>query len=168
MRCYGRPMRRPMVRSASLVVGLSLAVVAGCGGEKKQSPLRERARACASGDDVSCATPIFSVRDLRASLAYYRDALGFRVDWEYGDPPDFGSVTRGHGTLFVCQGCPGYPGAWAMMFTDNVDRLHAELLRRKAIIRMPPTDMPWHTREMHVADPDGNVIRFGSGIDDHD
>jgi len=29
-------------------------------------------------------------------------------------------------------------------------------------VRMSPKDMPWGLREMHVADPYGNVIRFGS------
>jgi hypothetical protein len=27
-----------------------------------------------------------------------------------------------------------------------------------------PTNMPCGMREVHVADPDGNVIRFGTGI----
>jgi hypothetical protein len=35
------------------------------------------------------------------------------------------------------------------------------------IIQMPPTDTRWGLRELHVADPDGNVIRFGSH-GDHD
>ena len=65
----------------------------------------------------------------------------------------------------MCQGCQGNPGAWIMTFARDVDALYKELLERKAIIRMPPTDMPWGLREMHVADPDGNVIRFGSSRD---
>ena len=65
--------------------------------------------------------------------------------------------------IFMCQGCQAPRGAWTMVFASNIDRLHEELVGRKAIIKMPPTDMPWGLREMHVADPDGNVIRFGSG-----
>jgi predicted enzyme related to lactoylglutathione lyase len=61
----------------------------------------------------------------------------------------------------MCQGCQGHPGAWVMIFTPDVDKLHAELSLRGARILLPPTDMPWHIREMHVADADGNVIRFG-------
>ena len=52
-----------------------------------------------------------------------------------------------------------------MVFARDVDALHKELSRRGARIRMPPKDMPWGIRELHVADPDGNVIRFGTGID---
>jgi hypothetical protein len=88
--------------------------------------------------------------------------LGFKLDWEYGDPPDFGSVSRGDAVFFLCQGCPATAGAWTMIFVHDIDRLHDELVGRKAIIKMPPTNMPWGLREMQVADPDGNVLRFGS------
>lgn len=30
------------------------------------------------------------------------------------------------------------------------------------MIRLPPTNMPWGTREMNVEDPDGHRIRMGS------
>jgi catechol 2,3-dioxygenase-like lactoylglutathione lyase family enzyme len=145
---------------------VALVALAGCKGERR-SPLAEAARACHDDDaEVSCGRPIFNVRDLQASLAYYREALGFRVDWTDGDPADFGSVTRGHGTLFLCQGCQGTPGAWAMFFARDVDALYREMAKKSAKIRMPPRDMPWRTREMHVADLDGNVLRFGTGLDD--
>lgn len=142
---------------------LAIAVTA-CKESKRErnDALVETARACAHDAELSCPRPIFNVRSLRASQAYYRDALGFKIDWEHGDPPDFGSVSRADGVLFMCQGCQGTPGAWMMMFARDVDRLHEEFVRRNAIIKMPPTDMPWGLREMHVADPDGNVMRFGS------
>jgi catechol 2,3-dioxygenase-like lactoylglutathione lyase family enzyme len=145
---------------------LAVAVL-GCKKEvEKRSPLAEAARACSDESELSCPRPILNVRSLEASQRYYRDALGFKVDWAYGDPPDFGSVSRGHGVLFMCQGCQGTPGAWVMMFTPDVDALHDEVRRKGALIRMPPTNMPWGLREMHVSDPDGNVLRFGTGIDD--
>jgi catechol 2,3-dioxygenase-like lactoylglutathione lyase family enzyme len=136
-----------------------------------RSPLSDVAKRCTEDDQtetLSCPRPIFNVHDLARSTRYYRDALGFKVDWVYGEPPTFGSVSRGQAVLFLCQGCQGVPGAWAMTFTPDVDRLHEELRGRKAIIRMPPTTMPWHLREMHVSDVDGNVLRFGTGIDDDD
>ena len=49
--------------------------------------------------------------------------------------------SRGEAAIFMCQGCQGHPGAWIMVFARDVDRLHDELVRRKAIIKMPPTDM---------------------------
>lgn len=144
-----------------LMTLLAVGAVA-CGSKREASPLERAAAACAGDAEVSCPRPIFNVSSLAASQRYYRDALGFKVDWEYGDPPDFGSVSRGDGVLFMCQGCQGTPGAWTMLFTRDVDRLYEELRERKALIRMAPTDMPWGLRELHVSDPDGNVLRFAS------
>ena len=56
--------------------------------------------------------------------------------------------------------------AWVMLFTRDADKLHHELRDKGALIRMPPTDMPWGLGEMHVSDLDGNVLRFGRSIDD--
>jgi predicted enzyme related to lactoylglutathione lyase len=44
---------------------------------------------------------------------------------------------------------------------EDVEKLQEELKARGVTIRMPPTNFPW-ALEMHVEDPDGNVIRFGS------
>jgi catechol 2,3-dioxygenase-like lactoylglutathione lyase family enzyme len=150
---------------ALVLVGLGLTGLA-CKGDRRTLAL-EAARASAQHGDMAPAIPIFSVRDLRASQSYYRDVLGFKLDWEDGDPPDFGSISRGHATIFMCEGCQGHPGGWVMIFTPNVDKLHDELKgkSRRALIKMPPTDMPWKLREMHVSDPDGNVMRFASAIE---
>jgi len=135
--------------------------ILGCAGDKP-SPLVRAAREHDRGAEMSHAVPIVNVHNLRASQQYFRDVLGFKVAWEDGDPPDFSAVTRGDATLFMCQGCQGNPGAWLMIFTRDVDKLHEEYEGKRALIRMPPTDMPWHLREMHVSDRDGNVIRFAS------
>jgi len=136
-------------------------VVAGCRGESRQ-PLAEEAHARLHDSEMSPPIPIFSVRDLRASQRYFRDALGFTLKWEHGDPPGFCAVGRGDATIFFCERCQGHPGTWIMIFVKDVDRLHEELVGRRAVVKMPPTTMPWGLREMNVADPDGNVIRFAS------
>lgn len=151
----------------ALVCGVALGVVGirSCKERSEVPSLASVARACHE-KELSCPRPIYSVTDLQASLRYYREALGFRVDWTHGEPAGFASVSRGDGTLFLCEGCQGPSGAWSMMFSPDVDRLHEELRGRGAIIRMVPTNMPWGLREMNVADPDGNVLRVGTGIDD--
>jgi hypothetical protein len=45
---------------------------------------------------------------------------------------------------------------------SDADALHDELRARGAIIRHPPTNYPWGSRELHVSDPDGHVLRLGS------
>lgn len=147
-----------------LVSVVLLGGLIGCSSEPES--LRETARSIQYESELSAPRPILDVQDLQASFRYYRDQLGFKVDWEEGDPPDFGSVSRGGAVVFLCEGCEGMPGSWMMIFARDVDTLHSELAEAGAKIRMPPKDMPWGIREMHVSDLDGNVIRFGTGVDE--
>ena len=140
---------------------LVLGVVASCG-SGRQEPLRGAARAALHDSELSHAIPILSVSDLRASERYYRDVLGFKLDWEDGDPPDFASVSRGDAVLFMCQRCQGRAGNWLMIFSRDVDRLYQEFRSKGALVPRAPRDERWRLREMHVSDPDGHVIRFAS------
>ena len=51
---------------------------------------------------------------------------------------------------------------WMSVFMDCVDDLHEEYKRSGPIIRQPPTNMPWGTKEMNVEDLDGHRFRMGS------
>lgn len=109
-----------------------------------------------------CAIPILNVRNFAASLDYYVTKLGFAKKWDWGTPPTFGSVARDGVEIFLCQGGQGQPGMWMSVFMDDVDALFREYTASGAIIRQPPANMPWGTREMNVEDLDGHRFRMGS------
>jgi uncharacterized glyoxalase superfamily protein PhnB len=44
---------------------------------------------------------------------------------------------------------------------DDVDALHADLMRRGARILNAPRDQDYGLRDFAIADPDGNMIFFG-------
>jgi catechol 2,3-dioxygenase-like lactoylglutathione lyase family enzyme len=104
------------------------------------------------------ATPIFRVASLRASIGYYVNALGFKVNWDAGG---FASVSRDRCCLFLCEGDQGHTGTWTWIGVNDTESLAAEFRQSGATIRHPPTNYPW-AYEMQVEDPDGNVLRFGS------
>ena len=106
--------------------------------------------------------PILSVKDVAASIRYYVDCLGFKKHWEWGDPPTFAAVTRDAVEIYLCKDTQGHPGTWVYVAVEDVDALYAELLASGAEIRQPPTNLPWHMRELNVADLDGHRIRFGT------
>jgi catechol 2,3-dioxygenase-like lactoylglutathione lyase family enzyme len=108
------------------------------------------------------AVPILNVRDVPASIAYYLEKLGFRKEWDWGSPPDFACVCRDGVRIFLCQGGQGAPGTWISIFVQDVDALHADYVRRGALIPQAPANFPWGLREMNVEDPDGHRLRFGS------
>ena len=105
------------------------------------------------------STPILRVADLEASLAYYTGVLGFTRDW--GDR-HFAQVTRGEASLMLSQGDQGHAGTWVYVGVSDADALLAEIQPRGASIRHAPVNYPWGARELHVSDPDGHVLRFGS------
>lgn len=110
-------------------------------------------------------TPILSVRDFAVSMAYYVDVLGFEKQWDWGDPPTFGCVSRDEVCLFLCEGVQGGPGTWISIFVEDVDALYEEYVASGATIRQPPTNFSWGMREMNVEDPDGHRLRMGHGTD---
>ena len=107
-------------------------------------------------------TPVLRVTDLAASIDSYVRVLGFTMDWRDDDGNSFASVSRGDCHLFLASGDQGHPGSWVWIGVSDVDALHEELLAKGAKVRHPPTNYPWGSRELHVEDPDGNVLRFGS------
>jgi predicted enzyme related to lactoylglutathione lyase len=117
-------------------------------------------------------TPILNVSSLVDSFAWFA-RLGWRRDWDYGDPPTFGSVSSGGNQVFLCldgQGGRGPgQGAWMSVFVADVDAVHATCVEHGLEVIYPPTDEPWGVREMHVRHPDGHVFRIGRGDEpDHD
>jgi catechol 2,3-dioxygenase-like lactoylglutathione lyase family enzyme len=114
-------------------------------------------------NEFECVVPILNVKNFATSMDYYVNELGFRKKWDWGKPPTFGCVTRGKVDIFFCEGGQGQPGMWMSVFMDDVDALHEEYKKSGAIIRQPPTNMPWGVREMNVEDPDGHRFRMGCG-----
>lgn len=127
-------------------------------------------------------TPILNVSDLQASFAWFAK-LGWTKRWEYGEPPDFGSVGSGRVEIFLCldgQGGRGRGtntrtfgpegsesadrGAWMSIWVESVDTVHERCVAEGLEVVFPPTDLPWNTREMHVRHPDGHVFRFSARV----
>ena len=103
------------------------------------------------------ATPLVRVANLRASVDYFVQILGFKIDWD----DTIVSVSRDRCVLFLCQGDQGNPGSWIWIGVADAEALHEELVAKGAKIRQGPTNFPW-ALEIQVEDLDGNVLRFGS------
>ncbi|HEY7783226.1 MAG TPA: glyoxalase superfamily protein [Pyrinomonadaceae bacterium] len=105
------------------------------------------------------ADPILNVSDMAVSVKYYVDVLGFRnADW---GSETFTSVNRDTAGIYLCQGGQGRPGTWVWIGVEDVAMLYEEYTASGATILRPPKNYPW-AYEMHVEDPDGHVLRFGS------
>ena len=118
---------------------------------------------------LKSAIPILFVRDVTASAAFYRDKLGFAVDFLYGDTPFYGSVSRGKACLhlrFVHE--PNFAELAAQeaslilatIEVSDVQALFEEFRGRGVEFAQTPTRQDWGGTDFHVRDPDGNTISF--------
>jgi uncharacterized glyoxalase superfamily protein PhnB len=107
---------------------------------------------------------VFTVKNVPESMVYYRDKLGFDVAFEYGEPAFYIGLCSGAVTLHLISAAktPRQPGHGAVsIFVDDVDALHADLVKRGAKVLKAPKDYDYGLRDFDVADLDGNMIFFG-------
>jgi catechol 2,3-dioxygenase-like lactoylglutathione lyase family enzyme len=118
---------------------------------------------------LKAAVPVLYVRDVTTSAQFYRDELGFQIDFIHGQPAFYGAVSRDGACLhlkFVDEPVFG-PGRVAqedliMAFipTDNIKALCAEYRAKGVPFSQKPTKQAWGGTDFHVIDPDGNRIAF--------
>jgi uncharacterized glyoxalase superfamily protein PhnB len=118
---------------------------------------------------LKSVAPILFVRHVPASAAYFRDKLGFAIDFLYGEPPFYGAVSRDGVCLHLrCVRQPNFAELarrehsliLAMIEVTDVHELFAEFGRRGAEFAQTPMAQPWGGTDFHVRDLDGNVISF--------
>ena len=112
---------------------------------------------------VENTIPILRVRDIHVSLHYYVNVLGFKQDFLEGTGDGaFAGLSRDGHALYITQADQGQWGTWVWMGVTDARAFHAEYVANGAKIRRELVNYPW-ALEMLVEDPDGNVLRIGSG-----
>jgi len=108
--------------------------------------------------------PELPATNLAASLAYYRDQLGFEIRTILPDR-SYAIVER-DGMAIHLFASDGDKGAGLHLFTDEIEPLLDELRRRGARITQPVERKPWGNRDFRVADPTGNELKFTEPLPD--
>ena len=106
------------------------------------------------------------VADARASEAFYRDNLGFKMTWEY-DPGDghpvFLEVARDNVAFHLSEHEGDGPEKVSIYVNvADAESLYHELKKRGTKISSPLEDMPWGHKVFTLEDLDGNILRIGS------
>jgi uncharacterized glyoxalase superfamily protein PhnB len=116
------------------------------------------------GPMLTGSATVFTVTDVPASVAHYRDVFGFTVTFEYGTPLSYACLCRDEVDLHLRSADIGksIPGNGCIaIFVRDVDAVHAELAARGANIAKPPQDYDYGMRDFDVLDLDGNQLVFG-------
>ena len=111
--------------------------------------------------------PQFLVVDLDRAIAYYRDKLGFEVDFIYES--FYASVSR-DGFAIHLKHVDGPPPDRAFrkqnehldayIAVSGIRDLFSELQKRGAEVIKPLEERPWACTDFEVEDPDGYVLCF--------
>jgi catechol 2,3-dioxygenase-like lactoylglutathione lyase family enzyme len=116
---------------------------------------------------LQAIAPQFLVDDLETATAYYRDRLGFAVDFTYES--FYAGVSRG-GALIHLKCAPKtvsdrahrkeHEHLDAYVAVAGVQALYQELQSRGARITKPLGQRPWGHTDFYVEDPDEYILCF--------
>lgn len=117
--------------------------------------------------------PQIFVTDMERAVQFYRDRLGFSVEYLYGEPPYYGLVVRDAAGMNLRH--VDEPPIDATL-RSRLQLLAATIVVRNAkalFLRFKEAglpfhqgyrEQPWGAHDFIVADPDGNLIHFASRV----
>lgn len=124
--------------------------------------------------DVSRAGAILAVTDVRRSLAFYRDLLGFNVDALFDDPPyailsragmrlslaEQGHPPPDHEVVLTAPADPSQAQAMLVLEVADAFGVHEALGTAGADLVAPVFSPPWGGHRFFVRDPDGFLVEI--------
>ena len=122
--------------------------------------------------NASALNASITVADIRKSMAWYRDVVGFEVQQEYEREGQLRSVALQAGNVRILLNQEDGAKGWdrvkgegiSIQFTtgDNLDELAAKIKASGHALDSEPADMPWGVRMFRLRDPDGFKLVFSS------
>lgn len=104
------------------------------------------------------ALPELPFDNVPAAVAYYRDVLGFRINYQQDD---LGVMDRDAITVLLIARTTLHKGIGSFgTYIEDADALHQELIAKGAHVLGPPVSHPWGLRSFQVVDLEGNRITF--------
>lgn len=118
-----------------------------------------------AGFEARSLSTSLTVKDLKASLAWYRDVVGFTVNQQHEREGVVRAVSFSAGAVQLlinqddgAKGMDRVKGeGFSLMFTtsQDVDAIARGITERGGILDSEPADMPWGARVFRLRDPDG-------------
>lgn len=104
------------------------------------------------------ALPELPCDDVAAAVVWYRDLLGFRINYQQHD---LGVMDRDAITVLLIARTDQHKGIGSCeVYVSDADALYEEFLAKGARVLGPPVSHPWGLRDFRVIDIEGNRITF--------
>lgn len=134
----------------------------------------------AAGTDASQATTFqasnltasITVKDLDRSVAWYRDAVGFKVEQEMEFEGKRRAVRISAGPVLLLLNLDNGARGWdrvkgeglslQITTSQSIDAIADRIRANGFTIETEPADMPWGVRAFRAKDPDGFKFTFSS------
>ena len=124
--------------------------------------------------NLSGVMPTMKVNDIHASIAWYRDVMGFVVVREMVHDGQLGGAVVGAGNVQFLLGQDdfakgkdrqkGVASRLYCIYEGDLDEFAEAIKSRGGTLEQEPTDQPWGARDFAVADPDGFKISISNGM----
>jgi catechol 2,3-dioxygenase-like lactoylglutathione lyase family enzyme len=114
-----------------------------------------------AGEIFQKGCPTLAALDMKATLAWYRDKLGFTVALDYDD---YGIVSRDDVEIhfWLCEDRKIAEATSAYIRVADINAAHHAMKHAREGGRLSdPTDRPYGLVEFEVFDPNGNLLRVG-------
>lgn len=116
--------------------------------------------------------PQFFTTDMKTTLNYYQEKLGFECLGTWQDPPQYAIVARDQHNIHFRNAEPPTlsPDKYAdelldaYVFVEDADALFQEYSLRNVEFTRVLQNMAWNSREFVVKDCDGRLLAFGSDL----
>jgi catechol 2,3-dioxygenase-like lactoylglutathione lyase family enzyme len=137
----------------------------------ENTPSKPTSRAGSEGARITSAIPVLFVANVAGSAAFFRDKLGFTVDFLHGHPAFYGGVSRDGATLHlrfvhdpvITQELREKEALLAAFVTvENVKALFDEFKKNGVPLVGTLHKEAWGGPTFTVRDPDGNWICFSA------
>ena len=124
-----------------------------------------------SPEIIHSTVPVISTADIKKSIAYYSEILGFLPDFEYGEPVVYAGVRSGEAEIYFT-----HDPDFARMIEEK--QIHPEIFiwisnavelfeihrQKGAEIIEPLADRPWGSRQYVVEEINGYLLKFAQPI----
>ena len=126
---------------------------------------------------IVAAEPELFVANIKASLDFFTQKLGFAIAFAYGEPPFYAQVRRDGARLNLkCVDSPPISpelrdreellsAAMTVASADEIKQLYLEFQSANVSFFQGLKKQPWGARNFIINDPDGNLLLFAGPAD---